>query len=130
MIPCGGIAFFLTILFIKKVSLKRDDDAARKAEGKAWVEAKKAKHHKEKHGDKAGEAEIHDTEKAEESKKTRQDSIQTVTGSDVDKQKGKREVVEEVKRELSEAGRGEDEAAGMVPSAKEGFEQGPVGTRV
>ena len=36
----------------------------------------------------------------------------------------------EVKTELEEAGRGEEEAAGVLPSENEGVEQGPVGSRV
>lgn len=34
---------FLTIFFVKKVPLKRADDADKKAEAKAWVEEKKRK---------------------------------------------------------------------------------------
>ena len=43
MIPCGGISFLLTLFFGKKTSLKRADDAAKKAEAKAWIESKHAK---------------------------------------------------------------------------------------
>ncbi|KAK4689712.1 MFS transporter, DHA2 family, glioxin efflux transporter, partial [Tremellales sp. Uapishka_1] len=50
MIPLTGIAFFLTILFTKQVSLKRDDDKARKEEAKVWLEARKEKHRKGKNG--------------------------------------------------------------------------------
>ncbi|ORX36039.1 major facilitator superfamily domain-containing protein [Kockovaella imperatae] len=49
MIPCAGISVLLVVFFVKKVSLKRDDDAQRKAEGKAWVEARKAKKEAKKH---------------------------------------------------------------------------------
>jgi hypothetical protein len=40
---------FLTIFGVKKVSLKRSDDAVKKEEAKAWVEEKKRKR-AEKHG--------------------------------------------------------------------------------
>ncbi|WVQ70952.1 hypothetical protein IAR50_000477 [Cryptococcus sp. DSM 104548] len=41
--PCIGVCVPVTALLVKKVSLKRDDDAAKKAESKAWVDSKKAK---------------------------------------------------------------------------------------
>ncbi len=44
LIPCAGISFFLVLFFVKAHSLKRDDDAALKEEGKAWAEKQKAKH--------------------------------------------------------------------------------------
>lgn len=43
MIPLIGISVFLTVFLVKKVSLKRSDDADKKAEAKAWVEEKKVK---------------------------------------------------------------------------------------
>jgi hypothetical protein len=43
MIPLIGISVFLTLFLVKKVSLKRIDDADKKAEAKAWVEEKKQK---------------------------------------------------------------------------------------
>lgn len=43
LIPLIGISVFLTIFFVKKVPLKRADDADKKAEAKAWVEEKKRK---------------------------------------------------------------------------------------
>jgi hypothetical protein len=43
LIPLIGISVFLTIFMVKKVSLKRSDDADKKAEAKAWVEEKKLK---------------------------------------------------------------------------------------
>lgn len=42
-IPMAGISFIITVFFIKRVSLKRDDDAKLKEEGKKWVEERKAK---------------------------------------------------------------------------------------
>ena len=50
MIPLIGISVFLTIFLVKKVSLKRSDDADKKAEAKAWVEEKKLKRAEKKHG--------------------------------------------------------------------------------
>jgi hypothetical protein len=37
MIPCCVLAFFATLLFVKPHSLKREDDAKLKAEGKTWA---------------------------------------------------------------------------------------------
>jgi hypothetical protein len=59
-----GISVFLTLFGVKKVSLKRSDDADKKAEAKAWVEEKKQKKldkkshtngHERSHGDAGGE---------------------------------------------------------------------------
>ncbi|ODO07242.1 tetracycline efflux protein [Cryptococcus wingfieldii CBS 7118] len=41
--PCIGICVPVTAFLVKKISLKREDDAVKKAESKAWVESKKAK---------------------------------------------------------------------------------------
>lgn len=43
LIPLIGLSVFLTVIFVKKVPLKRADDADKKAEAKAWVEEKKRK---------------------------------------------------------------------------------------
>ncbi len=40
-VPMAGISFFITVFFIRRVSLKRDDDEQKKAEGKAWADAHK-----------------------------------------------------------------------------------------
>lgn len=48
-VPLIGISVFLTIFGVKKVSLKRSDDADKKAEAKIWVEERKKKR-AEKHG--------------------------------------------------------------------------------
>ena len=116
MIPCVAIAFIITVLFVKKTTLKRDDDAVKKAEAKAWVESKKAKHHKDKRPDEVFHQEG-------EGERTRQDSVATLSGGGLS---GK---VKGLEREVEEAGRGEDETAGAQPSANEGFEQGPVGSK-
>jgi hypothetical protein len=47
LIPCAGISFLLVVFFVKAHSLKREDDAALKAQGKAWAEK-----HAHKHGSK------------------------------------------------------------------------------
>jgi hypothetical protein len=89
MCPCAGISLILTVFFIKKISLKRDDDAAKKAEAKAWVESKKVKHRK---GGKDGAA--HTMEK-----------------------------------DVEEAGRGVEQAAGVPPSREEVEDQDVIGAR-
>lgn len=43
-VPMAGVSFFITVFFIRRVSLKREDDDKLKAEAKAWAEARK--HHK------------------------------------------------------------------------------------
>lgn len=40
-VPMAGISFLITVFFIRRVSLKREDDDQKKAEGRAWVEARK-----------------------------------------------------------------------------------------
>lgn len=40
----------ITMFLVKKVTLNRSDDAAKKAEAKAWVESKKAKRAKKQKG--------------------------------------------------------------------------------
>lgn len=42
-VPMAGISFLITVFFIRRVSLKREDDAKLKEEGKKWVEERKAK---------------------------------------------------------------------------------------
>ncbi|EIW72421.1 hypothetical protein TREMEDRAFT_26105 [Tremella mesenterica DSM 1558] len=48
-IPCAGLSFFIVIFFVEQIPLKRPDDQQRKAEAKAWLEERKAKH-AHKHG--------------------------------------------------------------------------------
>lgn len=50
---------FLTIFLVKKVSLKRADDADKKAEAKAWVEEKKLKKAEKKSGHGEGRSSPH-----------------------------------------------------------------------
>lgn len=42
-VPMAGVSFLITVFFIRRVSLKREDDAKLKEEGKKWVEERKAK---------------------------------------------------------------------------------------
>ena len=49
MIPCTAISVLLIVFFVKRVSLRRDDDAQRKAEGKAWIAARDARRRAKKH---------------------------------------------------------------------------------
>ena len=106
--------------------MKRGDDAERKAEGKAWVESKKAKHQLAKKGEdhgverekgvqqgQQGQQQVHDGEKGS----SRQEGLMG-------------RVTDELERVVEEAGRGEEEAVGVQPSAHEGSEQGPIGGRV
>ena len=90
MIPCAGICVILTFVFIKRVSLRREDDAQRKAEGKAWVEAQKAKRNAKKHHGEQSEDDDHHG------------------------------ALRSLEDGLEEAGRGEEEAAGVIPSKDEG----------
>ncbi|BEJ12702.1 hypothetical protein CspHIS471_0211620 [Cutaneotrichosporon sp. HIS471] len=54
-VPMAGISFFITVFFIRRVSLKREDDEQKKAEAKAWVEAHK-KHKRTAPSDSSGTA--------------------------------------------------------------------------
>ncbi|WVF70528.1 hypothetical protein IAT40_005319 [Kwoniella sp. CBS 6097] len=62
--PVIGLSVFITIFFVKRTKLKKGaDEAAKKAEAKAWVDSKKAKrHHKGEINDDAstGNAAVHD----------------------------------------------------------------------
>ena len=110
MIPLSGISLLLVVFFCKQVSLKRDDDAARKAEGKAWVESKKAKRR---------------AKKMHQPLPTEQDGTTPVDKED----EGEPTVLGKLEQGLEEAGRGEDEAAGVEPAADEASIEGPVGSR-
>jgi hypothetical protein len=132
MCPCAGISLFLTVLFIKKISLKRDDDAVKKAEAKAWVESKKAKHRKNRSGgDAAGGA----LEEVAEEGRSRQTSVGSLSHAEADEARRPAEkstgektasALGRLEKEVEEAGRGMEEAAGVQPSAREGEEQGVV----
>ncbi|WOO85275.1 Efflux pump dotC [Vanrija pseudolonga] len=67
-VPLVGACFFITVFFIDRVNLKREDDAKLKAEAKAWVaEQKERKRHGSQHGSRHASSEtVHvPTEKAE-----------------------------------------------------------------
>lgn len=48
MIPCAGIAFLVSVFFIKAHDLNRDDEKALKEQGKQWAEKHSKKHKHEK----------------------------------------------------------------------------------
>lgn len=117
MIPCAVICLFLTVFFVRRVSLKRDDDASKKAEAKAWVDSKKEKR---RHGK--------DTEDHGQGRRDSGTSEVTVMRSSKDH----REIpskMEEAEKALEQAGRGVGEAGGLAPSKNEGVEEGVVNGR-
>lgn len=123
MIPCAGISFFITLFFVKRIPLKRDDDAAKKAEAKAWVESKKAKHQGGIWGKSGGKEES----ESEEEKRMRKES--TATAETLVDSPGERGVVGKVERVLEEAGRGVEEAAAGSSMARNDItDQGPIGS--
>jgi len=140
MIPCTGISFFITLFFVKRVPLKREDDAAKKAEAKAWVESKKSKHNGGIWGKASVEPDAEKTQKNVEDSEVVADDVEaekrirkesTATGKTlVDSADGGMEegTVHKVEKHLEEAGRGLEEASGGIISGKEGLEQGPVGS--
>lgn len=46
-VPMAGVSFFITVFFIRRVNLKREDEDKLKAEAKAWAAARK---HRGGHG--------------------------------------------------------------------------------
>jgi hypothetical protein len=42
LVPCVGLCFFLAIFLVKRIPLKRADDAKRKEEAKQWMKERKA----------------------------------------------------------------------------------------
>jgi hypothetical protein len=132
MCPCAGISLFLTVFFIKKISLKRDDDAVKKAEAKAWVESKKAKRRRNRNG---GDAPDGASEKVAEEGRSRQTSVGSShaeaylgleTRCSAEQSTEEKTGLRRLEKEVEEAGRGMEEAAGVRPSAREGEEQGVV----
>ena len=119
MIPCAVICLFLTVFFVKRVSLKRDDDAIKKAEAKAWVDSKKEKR---RHGKEAS----HNGSKRRESDTSEPSMIRSSREDGGEGEPGK---VGRVEKALEEAGRGVGEAGGLEPSRKEGIEEGVVNDR-
>ena len=120
MIPCAVIALLLTVFFVKRVSLKRDDDAVKKAEAKAWVDSKKEK---KRHGKETGH-DVPSRRESETSDLTAPRSVVAEAGDD--REAGE---LEKVEHALEEAGRGVGEAGGLKPSVKEGLDQGAVSVR-
>ncbi|RSH92821.1 hypothetical protein EHS25_008267 [Saitozyma podzolica] len=125
MCPCAGISLFLTVFFIKKISLKRDDDAVKKAEAKAWVESKKAKRRRNRNG---GDAPDGASEKVAEEGRSRQTSVGSShaeaylgleTRCSAEQSTEEKTGFRRLEKEVEEAGRGMEEAAGVQPSARE-----------
>lgn len=58
MIPCAGIAFLVSVFFIKAHDLNRDDEKALKEQGKQWAEKHSRKHKHERKGSQQGEGEV------------------------------------------------------------------------
>lgn len=48
MIPCAGVAFLVSVFFIKAHDLNREDEKALKEQGKQWAEKHSKKHRHEK----------------------------------------------------------------------------------
>ena len=106
MIPCTAISVIVTIFFVKRVTLKREDDTAKKAEAKAWVEEKKAKRRGKKGGPHATAGDDH-----EDSMPSGSDGEQTLAhdhGQDTP----------EFEKELGDAARGVAEGGGAQPPSE------------
>ncbi|WVW82409.1 hypothetical protein I302_104416 [Kwoniella bestiolae CBS 10118] len=114
--PVIGLSTIITLLFVKNVKLKKgEDEAAKKAEAKAWIESKKAKRSGKKGHDHQDEEADHEDEEAGPTEadantvdshgkiRGRADSEQTVTEASVVGGEG-------VKEELKVAGKKEAEA--------------------
>ncbi|WWC99793.1 hypothetical protein V866_006700 [Kwoniella sp. B9012] len=108
--PVIGLSLIITLLFVKNVKLKKsEDEAAKKAEAKAWIESKKAKraakkgHHVQ--DEPKDQKEKNDTTAGNPPGKTRDraDSEETVTEPSHSDGEG-------IKEELKDAGRKEAEA--------------------
>jgi hypothetical protein len=119
MAPCAAIGAVVTVFFIKRVSLKRDDDAQQKAAAEAWVNEKKAKKHGRKgsaghHGPDGDAAAVPAAETRAEG------------GRETDADDG---FLGRVEDSLEDAGRGVAEAGGLDPARDEGLKKGGVGQK-
>lgn len=101
----AGISFFITVFFVKRISLKREDDAELKAAGKAWVQEEKARK-RAKHG--------HGNEDGDEHS---QDDHEGAAHSGISDRTLTFEA--EVVKDLEAAGKGIEEAAVGVAAAPE-----------
>jgi hypothetical protein len=153
LVPCIGLCFFFAVLLVKRIPLKRADDAKRKEEAKQWMNDRKEKHKRRKgssgkddvemgpdadhrlagDGYGAGSEEKGDELEAQRTS-DRSGSEETVLGdeplstrADRDGQSKKHHKLKELEHELEEAGRGAEEAFGAGIPRSEGLEQGPVG---
>jgi hypothetical protein len=115
LVPLIGISAVLTVLFVKKVSLKRADDQAKKEEAREWMRQRKAK--------RAGRG----VEGEEEGRGEWSGSkIENggVSGGSTDETLVHGGGVE---LEAEDAGRGAAQAYGAGVARKEGLQQGPIG---
>lgn len=142
LIPLVGLSFILTVLFIKKVPLKRADDQAKKEEAKEWVRQRK-----EKHARKAGKRGADGAEGADEEKGsagyeksgmagsegddrvTSESRSATVADSDSGHDRHDRHAIKTAELEVQDAARGLEEAVGVGPTPAQGMEQGPIGSK-
>jgi MFS family permease len=109
LIPCSAICLLLTVFFIKRVSLKREDDAAKKAEAKAWVDSKKSKKDSR-----------HDSSTPGDAPDSRRPSATTsdATAHDPAHVEAENSISKKVEGALEDAGREEAEAAGVGSSER------------
>lgn len=142
LIPLIGIAFLLNVFLVRKIPLKRADDAAKKEEAKAWVEKQKMKgkrgsrghgdHHEDDDDREHDDSGHHiDVEKANGrtpvEKASAHPELHSRNGSGAATQSESH--LERTEDELLDAGRALEEAAGVGVPRREGFDQGPVGAR-
>ncbi|WVR05959.1 hypothetical protein IAU60_002986 [Kwoniella sp. DSM 27419] len=119
--PVIGISVFITLAFVKREKIKRGaDEAAKKAEAKAWVESKRAKRrgHADEHDAEAdsrpasiegGSEQDHEQEEKARDRPERVDSEATVTEKPSGGDKIKEEVKDSAKFEAEAfAGAGEE----------------------
>lgn len=103
LLPLTAISFFVVLIFVKKISLKRADDAEKKVEGKQWVEDRKNKRRGKKNVDVNHQVK-------EESK-----SDEKINQSEGLGEKIERKVMKEEKA-LEQAAEVFDEGAGVTPA--------------
>ncbi|TXT11261.1 hypothetical protein VHUM_02012 [Vanrija humicola] len=105
-VPLVGLCFFITLFFIDRVSLKRDDDARLKEEARAWVQEQKERKHGSRHGSRHASSEAVGKHAAP----SPPSSERTLNGEEVKHGKS-------VLGEAEEAARGVEQAATGVASA-------------
>ncbi|KAK8865997.1 hypothetical protein IAR55_001148 [Kwoniella newhampshirensis] len=110
--PCIGICVPITILFIKKVSLNRGDDSAKKAEAKAWIESKKEKKRNKqrgngslRHGEHSEQDSGHEDDHSEHQSGHEVDHDADVEGGRVLRSDSEGTVVERMERDVEDSAR-------------------------